>query len=51
MQYDSALYYANNALQLDTYHPAANYFAGITYLAKGNLTDALETSWMGSTFT
>jgi hypothetical protein len=41
-QYDSALYYANNALQLDTYHPAANYFAGVTYHAQGNLTDALE---------
>jgi tetratricopeptide (TPR) repeat protein len=45
-QYDSALYYANNALQLDTYHPAANYFAGVTYHALGNLTDALESlSW------
>jgi Tfp pilus assembly protein PilF len=43
MQYDSALYFANNALQLDTYHPAANYFAGITYLARGELADALET--------
>jgi tetratricopeptide (TPR) repeat protein len=43
VQYDSALYYANNALQLDTYHPAANYFAGVTYLAQGNLIDALET--------
>jgi hypothetical protein len=42
MQYDSALYFANSALQLDTYHPAANYFAGITYLAKGNLPDAIE---------
>jgi tetratricopeptide (TPR) repeat protein len=42
MRYDSALYYANDALMLDTYHPAANFFAGITYLAKGNLTDALE---------
>ena len=41
-QYDSALYYANHALQLDTYHPAANYFAGVTYHAQGNLTDALE---------
>ena len=41
-RYDSALYYANNALQLDTYHPAANYFAGVTYHAQGNLTDALE---------
>ena len=36
------LYYANNALLLDTYHPAANFFAGITYHAQGNLTDALE---------
>jgi Tfp pilus assembly protein PilF len=42
MQYDSALYFANSALQLDTYHPAANYFAGITYLATGDLADALE---------
>lgn len=42
VQYDSALYFANKALQLDTYHPAANYFAGITYQAKGDLTDALE---------
>jgi tetratricopeptide (TPR) repeat protein len=42
MRYDSALYFANNALMLDTYHPAANFFAGITYLAKGNTTDALE---------
>ncbi len=42
MQFDSALYYANNALQLDTYHPATNYFAGITYLAKGDLADAIE---------
>ncbi len=43
MSLDSALYYANYALQLDTYHPAANYFAGITYHAQGDLTDALET--------
>ncbi len=42
MRFDSALYYANNALMLDTYHPAANFFAGITYQAKGNLTDAHE---------
>jgi tetratricopeptide (TPR) repeat protein len=42
MHYDSALYYANYALQLDTYHPAANYFAGITYEVQGDLTDALE---------
>jgi Tfp pilus assembly protein PilF len=42
MQYDSALYFANQALQLDTYHPGANYFAGIAYLAKGDLPDATE---------
>ena len=42
IQYDSALYYADNALQLDTYHPAANYFAGVTYYAQGNLINALE---------
>jgi tetratricopeptide (TPR) repeat protein len=42
-QYDSALYYAAQALQLDAYHPAANYFAGITYRAQGNLINALET--------
>lgn len=43
MQYDSALYFANSALQLDTYHPAANFLSGIVYLAKGELADALET--------
>ena len=42
VRYDSALYHANNALMLDTYHPAANYNAAITYLALGNTTDALE---------
>jgi hypothetical protein len=42
IQYDSALYFANNALQLDTYNPGANFFAGITYQAMGNTTDALE---------
>lgn len=42
IQYDSALYFANNALQLDTYNPSANYFAGVTYYAQGNLIDALE---------
>jgi predicted Zn-dependent protease len=42
-QYDSALYYAKQALQLDTYHPEANYFAGVTYHAKGDLINALET--------
>lgn len=39
---DSGLYYANLALQLDTYHPAANYYAGITYQSQGDLRDALE---------
>jgi Tfp pilus assembly protein PilF len=42
-QLDSALYYTNQALQLDAYHPAANYFAGITYRAQGDLVNALET--------
>lgn len=42
VQYDSALYYSNNALQLDTYHPAANYFAGLIYTAMGDFTNALE---------
>jgi tetratricopeptide (TPR) repeat protein len=40
--YDSALYFANRALQLDAYHPGANYFAGITYRAVGNQVDAME---------
>ncbi len=42
-QLDSALYYTNQALQLDAYHPTANYFAGITYRAQGDLINALET--------
>jgi predicted Zn-dependent protease len=42
-KYDSALFYANNVLQLDAYHPAANYYAGITYHAQGDLVNALET--------
>lgn len=51
MQYDSALYFANKALQLDTYHPAANYFAGITYMATGDLADALESlGWAARNF-
>ncbi len=41
-QYDSALYYANQVLQLDTYNPSANYFAGITYLAQGDFINSLE---------
>jgi hypothetical protein len=40
--FDSALFFANRALQLDTYHPASNYFAGVTYHAKGDLINALE---------
>jgi hypothetical protein len=39
---DSALLYANKALTLDTYHPAANYFAGINYKLKGDYLNALE---------
>lgn len=39
---DSALIYANMALTLDTYHPAANYFAGINYSQKGDYLNALE---------
>jgi Tfp pilus assembly protein PilF len=42
LEYDSALYYADMALQLDTYHPTANFNAGITYLAKGDLVNAIE---------
>lgn len=42
-QLDSAMYYANKALQLDAYHPAANYYAGITYRAQGDLINGLET--------
>lgn len=40
--YDSALFVANRALQLDAYHPEVNYMAGITYFAKGDLINALE---------
>jgi predicted Zn-dependent protease len=42
-QYDSAQYYADQALQLDAYNPASNYFAGITFRAQGNFINALET--------
>ena len=41
-QPDSALIYVNQALQLDAYHPAANYFAGINYLAKKDFTNAMD---------
>jgi hypothetical protein len=40
--YDSALFFANRALQLDAYHPGANYFVGITYRALDNQVDAME---------
>lgn len=40
--FDSALYFSNQALQLDAYHPGANYFAGITYRTLGNHVDAME---------
>jgi tetratricopeptide (TPR) repeat protein len=43
MNYDSVFYYANAALQLDTYHPGTNYIAGLNYLAMGDMTNALET--------
>jgi hypothetical protein len=42
-KYDLGLFYANRALQLDTYHPGANYYAGITYRNRGDLINALET--------
>ncbi len=41
--YDKALEHANLALQLDTYNPSANYLAGISYWAKGDALNALET--------
>jgi tetratricopeptide (TPR) repeat protein len=42
MDYDSVFACTEAAIQLDTYHPAANYLAGITYLAYGDFTNALE---------
>jgi tetratricopeptide (TPR) repeat protein len=42
LDYDSALYYTEEAIMLDTYHPAANYFAGLAYMAMGDMTNALE---------
>lgn len=42
-QYDSALYYTQKVLQMDAYHPSANYFAGISYMAIGDDINALET--------
>ncbi|HMJ70288.1 MAG TPA: DUF5107 domain-containing protein [Cyclobacteriaceae bacterium] len=40
--YDSTLKEVNTVLRHDTYHPKANYLAGITYKAKGDLVNALE---------
>ncbi|GLR15856.1 DUF5107 domain-containing protein [Portibacter lacus] len=41
--YDEALAFANRVLELDTYHPEANYKAGIIYRAKKDYINALET--------
>ncbi|WP_411029826.1 DUF5107 domain-containing protein [Spongiimicrobium sp. 3-5] len=40
--YDTALEHANTVLRLDTYNSAANYLAGITYRAKKDALNALE---------
>jgi Flp pilus assembly protein TadD len=40
--YDSALLGLSKVLRHDTYHPKANYLAGITYKAKGDLVNAIE---------
>ena len=40
--YDSALQHANAVLRMDTYDSNANYMAGITYRAKGDTINALE---------
>ena len=40
--YDEGLIYANKALKLDTYHPKANYVAGILYRGKGDYLNAKE---------
>lgn len=40
--YDKALQYVNSVLRLDTYHPEANYKAGIIYSAKKDYINALE---------
>ncbi|HMS66796.1 MAG TPA: DUF5107 domain-containing protein [Saprospiraceae bacterium] len=39
---DSAMIYAQKALELNTYHPAANYFAGLIYKANKDEINALE---------
>ncbi len=40
--YDSALLETSKVLRNDTYDPKANYLAGITYKAKGDLVNSLE---------
>ena len=40
--YEEGLTYANKALRLDTYHPKANYVAGILYRGKGDNLNAKE---------
>jgi len=40
--YEEGLEYANRALRLDTYHPKANYVAGILYRGKGDYLNAKE---------
>ena len=40
--YDSALWRLNKVLRHDTYHPKANYLAGICYKAKSDLINAIE---------
>ncbi|MEZ5042735.1 MAG: DUF5107 domain-containing protein [Saprospiraceae bacterium] len=41
-EYDQALAYANRALQWDTYHPQANFMAGVIYRALGDWVNAKE---------
>jgi hypothetical protein len=40
--YDSSLREVNTVLRQDTYHPKANYIAGLAYKAKGDWVNALE---------
>ena len=40
--YDEGLTYVRKALKMDTYHPQANYVAGILYRAKGDNVNAKE---------
>ncbi|MDB5022401.1 MAG: hypothetical protein JWP78_156 [Mucilaginibacter sp.] len=41
-KYDSALYYVNEALRLDTYNAEANYCAGNIYRSKADYNNAME---------